>query len=280
LRLSRVHACGVTAPVTPRPAATVVVIREARPGPFEVMLLRRSAAMSFVAGAHVFPGGTIDDADVLVEAAACCDGLEAPPRFPHLDLAGGLACRVAAARELVEEAGVLLARRHGTWASSDESEALRRVLDDGVSFEQALRDGGWRLALDALVPFAQIVTPGSEPRRFDTHFFLAKLPSGAEARPAAAESDELVWATVASALGGGLTGEVVLLPPTWVILMQLEAFDSAAAVLAWGRDRTIERLEPRLTVTAGARQITIPVAGKEVSFSFEEERGWRPVQAG
>ena len=43
-------------------------------------------------------------------------------------------------------------------------------------FEQALRDGGWRLALDALVPFAQIVTPSSEPRRFDTHFFLAAAP--------------------------------------------------------------------------------------------------------
>ena len=178
----------------------------------------------------------------------------------------------------MEEAGVLLARRHGTWASSDEAEALRLRLDDGVSFEQALRDGAWRLALDALVPFAQILTPSSEPRRFDTHFFLAQLPAGAEARPAEAESDELVWAPVARALSGGLTGEIVLLPPTWLILMQLEAFDSADAVLAWGRGRTIERLEPRLTVTAGARQLTIPVGGDEVSFSFEEDRGWRPAE--
>jgi 8-oxo-dGTP pyrophosphatase MutT (NUDIX family) len=266
----------MTEPATPRPAATVVVIREARPGPFEVMLLRRSAAMTFVAGAHVFPGGTIDAADALVEAAACCDGLDASPRFPHLDVAGGVACRVAAARELVEEAGVLLARRDGTWASGDEAEALRRRLDEGVPFEQALRDGDWRLALDALVPFAQIVTPSSEPRRFDTHFFLAELPAGAEARPAEAESDQLVWAPVAQALSGGLTGEIVLLPPTWLILMQLEPFDSAGAVLAWGSDRTIERLEPSLTAGAGTAQLTIPVAGTEFRFSFEDVRGWRP----
>lgn len=233
--------------------------------------------MSFVAGAHVFPGGTIDDADVLSEAAACCDGLDAPPGFPHLDAAGGVACRIGAARELVEEAGVLLARRRDTWASSAEAEDVRRRLDEGVPFEQALRDGGWRLALDALVPFAQIVTPGSEPRRFDTHFFLADLPPGAEARPAEAEADQLVWAPVTQALGGGLTGEIVLLPPTWLILMQLEAFDSTAAVLAWARSHTIERLEPRLTVTAASRQITIPVGGEEVWFSFEEGRGWRPV---
>ena len=122
----------------------------------------------------------------------------------------------------------------GTWASSDDAEALRRRLDEGVPFEQALRDGGWRLALDALVPFAQIVTPSSEPRRFDTHFFLAELPARAEARPAEAESDQLVWAPVAQALSRGLTGEIVLLPPTWLMLMQLEPFDSAGAVLAWG----------------------------------------------
>jgi 8-oxo-dGTP pyrophosphatase MutT (NUDIX family) len=255
----------------------VVVIRQSRAGPFEVMLLRRSAAMSFVAGAHVFPGGTVDDADTLAEPAACCEGRDGTPRFPHLDATGELACTVAAARELVEEAGVLLARRHGTWASADEGERLRLRLAEGVPFERALQDDGWRLALDAIVPFAQIVTPRSEPRRFDTHFFLADLPAWAEARPAEAESDELVWATVAQALARGLTGGLVLLPPTWLILMQLEAFDSAASVLAWARGRAIERVEPRLTSTAEARLITIPVGGDELVFSFEDDRGWRPI---
>ena len=218
------HACPVTAPATPRLAATVVVLRAQRPGtPYEVMLLRRSAAMTFVAGAHVFPGGTIDDADLPSDAPSWCDGLDVPPRFPHLDAGGELACRVAAVRELVEEAGVLLARRNGSWVTSGEVHAVRRRLASGAPFEQAVRAGGWRLALDALVPFAQIVTPRSEPRRFDTHFFLAELPPGAEARPAKAEADELVWATPAAALAGGHRGELVLLPPTWATLIQLAA---------------------------------------------------------
>jgi 8-oxo-dGTP pyrophosphatase MutT (NUDIX family) len=269
---------GVTAAVTPRPAATVVVIREAAPGPFELMLLRRSAAMTFVAGAHVFPGGSIDEADVPDDAAAWCDGLDEPSRFPGLGVSDGLACRVAAARELLEEAGVLLARRHGEWVTADEADDVRRRLDEGASFEHALRGGGRRLALDALVPFAQIVTPASEPRRFDTHFFLTQLPPHARACPAEAESDELVWATVADALARGMTGELVLLPPTWLILMQLEHRGSVPAALAWARERSIEQLQPTLTEAPGGRRLTVSVDGGTVGFSLEEGRGWRPVE--
>jgi 8-oxo-dGTP pyrophosphatase MutT (NUDIX family) len=273
-----VHASGVTAAVTPRPAATVVVIREAVPGPFELMLLRRSAAMTFVAGAHVFPGGSVDEADVPDDAAEWCDGLDDPVRFPHLAGSGWLACRVAAARELLEEAGVLLARRQGEWAASDGADDVRRRLDAGATFRQALHAGGWRLALDALVPFAQIVTPASEPRRFDTHFFLAQLPPGAQARPAEAESDELVWATVVDALARAMTGELVLLPPTWVILMQLEQLGSVPAALAWGRARSIEQLQPALTAGPRGRLLTVSVDGSTIGFSFEEGHGWRPLE--
>jgi 8-oxo-dGTP pyrophosphatase MutT (NUDIX family) len=272
-----VHASPVTTPVTPRPAATVVVVREAADGPFEVLLLRRSAAMTFVAGAHVFPGGTLDEADAVAAAPDWCDLPDGTPRFPLLDLAGELACRVAAARELVEEAGVLLARRNGRLATATEAGVVRRRLEEGVSFEQTAREGGWRLALDALVPFAQIVTPRSEPRRFDTCFFLAELPAGARARAGVAESDELVWATPARALADGLTGALALLPPTWATLMQLERLDSVAALLAWATSLSIEQVEPSLTVDGGGRRISVPVPGGALGFSFEEGRGWRPT---
>ena len=152
-----------------------------------------------------------------------------------------------------------------------------RRLDCGASFEQVLRDGGWRLALDALLPFAQIVTPRSEPRRFDTHFFLAELPGGIEARPTGTESDELVWATPARALEGASSGEVVLMPPTWATLLQVDAFDSAAALFAGARRRSIEPLEPSLTSEAGMRLLAIPTAEGVLRFSFEEGRGWRRI---
>jgi len=253
------------------------VVREAPDGPFEVMLLRRSTAMTFVAGAHVFPGGTLDEADAVADGPDWCDAPGGAPRFPHLDVAGEFACRVAAAREFLEEAGVLLARRKGRFATADEATAVRRRLDEGVSFERAAREGGWRLALDALVPFAQIVTPRSEPRRFDTHFFLAELPAGAQARLGAAESDELVWATPARALADGLDGKLVLLPPTWAMLLQLERLDSVAALLAWATSLSIGRVEPLLTVDGRGRLISVPTAGGALRFSFEEGRGWRPT---
>jgi 8-oxo-dGTP pyrophosphatase MutT (NUDIX family) len=285
-----VHASRMASPVTPRLAATVVVIRQGRAegSPFEVLLLRRSTRMTFVAGAHVFPGGRLDEGDVLADAAACCDGLDAAPRFPHLDAEGERASRVAAVRELVEEAGVLLARRRGSWATTGEAEAVRARLDAGSAFEPAVREGGWRLALDALVPFSRVVTPRYEPRRFDTHFFLAELPAGREARSDEVESDELVWIAPARAMEHGLTGEVVLLPPTWVTLMQLDSFDSVSALLAWAQSRSIAPVEPVLTATTGGRLISFPAAAvlppgegtgatSTLRFSFEEGRGWRPV---
>lgn len=279
----------MTAPATPHPAATVVVIRDTgtAPGaPFEVMLLRRSAAMTFVAGAHVFPGGRVDDDDLFADAAACCDGLDAPPRFSHLDAAGEVAYRVAAARELLEEAGVLLARRGGSWATADEAESVRRELDEGAAFEQLIREGGWRLALDDLVPFARIVTPRTQPRRFDTHFFLAELPAGQEARRDDVESDELVWVAPAQIVEGGMSGQVSLLPPTWVTLMQLAAFDSVAELVAWARSRPIVRVEPTVTAGDDTTLLSISAAAAfpsidgaeamgELLFSFQEHRGWR-----
>jgi 8-oxo-dGTP pyrophosphatase MutT (NUDIX family) len=264
-----------------------VVVRDADArAPLEVLLLRRSARMTFMPGAHVFPGGRIDDGDLPDDAAACCDGLAAPPRFPHLGAAGELACRVAAARELLEEAGVLLARRDRRWATADEAETVRGRLAAGAEFEPLIRDDGWRLALDQLVPFARMVTPVTEPRRFDTHFFLAELPAGQQARSDEVEADELVWISPARAVEGSMSGAVTLMPPTWVTLLQLTPFDSVAALLAWGAARPIARVEPVVTFRADERLLSFPAAALlppagdadatgELRFSFHESRGWR-----
>ena len=55
-------------PATPRPAATVLLLRDAPEG-FEVLMTRRSATASFAPGAFVFPGGVIDAGETPVEAA-------------------------------------------------------------------------------------------------------------------------------------------------------------------------------------------------------------------
>src|SRR5579864_9143842 len=96
-------------PANPRPAATVVVLRDGPSGP-EVFMVRRHADTAFMGGAHVFPGGRVDAADQDA-GDGWCDGVEhARRQLASLPAPEALAYHVAAARELFEEAGVLLAR--------------------------------------------------------------------------------------------------------------------------------------------------------------------------
>jgi 8-oxo-dGTP pyrophosphatase MutT (NUDIX family) len=94
------------------PASTVLVLRDSAAGP-EVFMVRRHEGTAFMAGAHVFPGGRVDAADR--EAAQVdetwCDGIaEATAQLADMPEVEAVAYHVAAARELFEEAGVLLAR--------------------------------------------------------------------------------------------------------------------------------------------------------------------------
>src|SRR5262249_37973681 len=103
----------VNFPANPRPAATVVVLRDSPAGP-EVFMVRRHEGTAFMGGAHVFPGGRVDAADH-DGSAAWYDGVdEAQDSALRLtateDTSDAVAYHVAAARELFEEAGVLLAR--------------------------------------------------------------------------------------------------------------------------------------------------------------------------
>lgn len=241
----------------PTPAATVVVMRPATRG-FEVLMLRRHAALEVLAGAYVFPGGRIDPADGLADSAGLCDGLDTLPRIPGLDAAGELAVRVAAIRELVEEAGVLLARRDGDFATAADAVAFRAQLLEGAELPSLLAAGGWRLALDALTPFGRIVTPSATPRRFDTHFLLAPLPDGQEPSHDGTENDDLVWVEPHRAIDDDRPVELSIAPPTWYTLALLASHDSIGAALAWARTRTIDAVEPRLVVDGDLRSVTFP----------------------
>ncbi len=66
-----------------RPAATVIVLRPAVTHPFDVLLVRRNDSVAFMAGAHVFPGGRLDDTDT-AEPASACAGLDTLGRCADL----------------------------------------------------------------------------------------------------------------------------------------------------------------------------------------------------
>ncbi|HMB79260.1 MAG TPA: hypothetical protein VKI43_04310, partial [Vicinamibacterales bacterium] len=142
----------------PRPAATVVVLRDGPAGP-EVFMVRRHADTAFMGGAHVFPGGRVDAADGNADGA-WCDGIEhAARQLNGLPAAEALAYHVAAARELFEEAGVLLARHPGgdfvSLAGAEDHERLKqdrtRVHEGQTTLRAVIEREGLHLALDALV---------------------------------------------------------------------------------------------------------------------------------
>ena len=280
----------MTTPVPIRPASTVVVIRPASGAAgFEVLLVRRNDHVAFMAGAYVFPGGRVDDADRLAAPAAVADGLAEVPRFAELSADEEVAFRVGAIRELLEEAGVLLATRSGVPASAAEAAAARARLAAGASMEMAAAEAGLRLSLDALAAFGHWVTPAIEIRRYDTRFFLARMPEGQLATHDAGETTALEWWSPDEAVERCRRGEIMLPPPTWTTLAQIGRCRSVDEAWAWAKARRIWRVEPHFTRDGDVTTIRLPGdplvpapegwdPPEETRFVLEEGRGWRPVR--
>jgi 8-oxo-dGTP pyrophosphatase MutT (NUDIX family) len=91
----------VDEPATPRPAATVVLLRRGgrhSDRALEILMMRRGAGARFMPGVWVFPGGAVDPGDR--EAAAAADSALEPDELAH---------RICGAREVGEEASVEIA---------------------------------------------------------------------------------------------------------------------------------------------------------------------------
>jgi len=232
----------------PRHAATVVLLRDAAAGP-EVYLLRRAGTMAFAAGMHVFPGGSVDARDG--ETATAWSGPPAVQWAAWLGcdepLARALVC--AAVRETFEESGVLLAGPHaGVVVADTTGDDLERdrlsMLDRSVSMAEMLSRRGLVLRSDLLRPWAHWITPEFEPKRFDTRFFVAAVPTGQRPRDVSGEADDTVWLPVAEAVARHDAGGLAMLPPTIVALREISAFGSVAEVLAAPRE--VRPVLPRL----------------------------------
>ncbi|WP_374022298.1 NUDIX hydrolase [Mycobacterium sp. HNNTM2301] len=246
------------APLVPRPAATVMLIRDDPAGSqtgLAVFLMRRHAKMEFAAGTMVFPGGGVDDRDRNADIAWA-----GPPpqwwaeRFGiEPDLAEALVC--AAARETFEESGVLFAGPAGQAVSAPKSivsdasvyaDARRELADGTLSFADFLRRENLELRSDLLRPWANWVTPEAErTRRYDTYFFVGALPAGQRADGENTESDRAGWTTPRAAIDDFSAGRCFLLPPTWTQLDSL-AGRTVAEVLAV--ERQIVPVQPRLEI--------------------------------
>ncbi len=250
-------------PAPTRDAATVALIRDAgsRTG-IQVCLLRRVSTMAFAAGMHVFPGGTVDPADVSAEprwfGTPETDTIQALGAEPAL--ARALVC--AAVRETFEESGVLLAGPDTDTVAdvTDPSWESDRLALEGrqLSMASLLARRGLGLRVDLLRPWARWVTPEMEPRRYDTRFFVASMPAEQRTRRIPGESDRMLWMPPGAALAEHLAGRLAMMPPTVHTLMELAEYDTVAAVLAAARTRDTRPVRPRILVRDGEARLLLP----------------------
>jgi 8-oxo-dGTP pyrophosphatase MutT (NUDIX family) len=109
-----------------------------------------------------------------------------------------------------------------------------------------------------LVKFSRWITPAQVKIRFDTHFFLAPLPAGAQPRVDGAECVDLGWFTPQAALAAHREGRLLLVFPTIKHLEQLSSFDSAAALLRHATDKEVLPVEPRVVLSGEHARILLP----------------------
>ena len=228
--------------VAPLAAATVVLLRDGRGG-LEAYLQRRPLGMGFAGGVWVFPGGRVDgaDRDPGVEAAWAGPAPAAWAERLGLGVDEARGHVVAACRETLEEAGLLLATPRP--AAAELAEARRDLLAGSVRFGELLARLGVRLDSGRLRYWAWWLTPASEPRRYDTRFFVAGLPADAAVTAHLAEAERERWLPPAEAAADqGLP----MLPPTRYTLRDLAGFASVAEALGAADERHIERVDPVL----------------------------------
>ncbi|MEM8920195.1 MAG: NUDIX hydrolase, partial [Pseudomonadota bacterium] len=221
--------------------------------------------MAFGAEAWVFPGGKVAEPDF-------------DPRWKELvdgdfdDLARAL--RVAAVREVYEESGLLLARQSGgtTLVDADACAPLASqrfdVEDNPEVFATLIANHGLHLALDRLIPFAHWITPSMEPRRFDTHFFIAHAPERQIAAHDGREAVDHAWTTPKSVLDKRLAGKAKLMFPTRLNLEKLGTSINANAALTAAREASVVTVEPQLVRDEGEPRLRIPA---EAGYSVVEE---------
>src|ERR1700733_943219 len=245
--------------VVPRPASTILLLRDGPDSEIEVFMMVRHYEIDFNSGALVFPGGSVDASDKeIIERPELYSGGEG------LD-AAALSFRIAAIRETFEESGILLARPLGSATLVDarraaeiEAEHRAALCEGKTSFPKVLTESGVALALDELVPYAHWITPEGMPKRFDTWFFLALAPPEQAGAHDGKESTDSIWVSAREALEGGESGRFKLPFPTTRNLIRLGKQPSVRVALEECRGRQVVTVMPVMTKLNGGRQLRIP----------------------
>ena len=233
------------------PAATLILVRNRPDDAPELLMVERAEGMAFAAGALVFPGGRIDDADRTLAGELDID-----------------AAAVAAIRETVEETAVPAGLE--PIPDYETAKALQYQLTADRPFDAALEAAGCRIDAAALTPFARWVPKFHAVRRFDTLFFVAEAPAG-DWQPQVIEGEcaGAFWVSAREVLERERHGEARLIFPTRRTLERLAQHQSFEEIRADALAHPIEPVTPWVEEVGGERFITIP---SHLGFPVTQER--------
>ena len=267
--------------VTPRPASTLIIIRDGKAG-VEVLLGEKTSKVNFAAGAFVFPGGALDESDSGDNFTISGD-LSADKANQILGVSdGGVNYWIAAIRECFEEVGVLFAipNRGGMFTETEfavfESNERKKLARGEATFHETLKDAKCSLELEQLHYFSRWVTHAGSPRRYDTRFFIARMPQGQIAQHDGSELIDHRWVKPDDALRLNSQGKLNLMFPTQKTLEKLTEFSDVEEALNYVRNAPpATPMEPRLTVGAGGKKLLVPG-----DFAYAEAGKLDPEQLG
>lgn len=271
--------------VQARAAAAVILLREledagttqahsgAQASNIAVFMVRRAARSAFMPDVYVFPGGTVCADDLALESEAQLCASVALSANDNGRTALGSGVRTAAIRELFEEANILLAYTAlapQTALLEIDKELLERYrgyraalntrqgeAGQTATFAEMLRRERLVLATDQLHYFAHWITPLAQPRRYDTHFFLARAPLRQEALADQLETSDGLWIRPAEALVRQQEGTFPLAFPTMHQLRTLVGFATSEAAFAAAHASDIATIQPVQVERDGQIQFVI-----------------------
>ncbi len=224
-----------------RPAATIMIFRQSPNGP-EVLLLQRSRQVGFFPSAWVFPGGRVDETDA---------------DFPVIGSVLGVdnAFGVAAVREAFEEAGLWL-------GEGVPSQDLRDGLNNRTG--KLPLDGSLKADLRQIRQWSWWITPDTEPKRYDTRFFVCTVPYDPEVEviPDASETVEARWLTPTEAVSLHESDQLFMAPPTYLTLLDLVEFATVDAIWVTASSQTVEPIQPVHDKSVKPMQICLPTHPK------------------
>jgi len=233
------------------PAATLIVVRDQAAGPPELLMVERAEGMAFAAGALVFPGGRIDEADRTLAERLNAD-----------------AARIAAIRETVEETAIAIGLV--PVPTQDQALELQRNLVADVPLDDLLQTHALGLDVAALTPFARWVPKFHAVRRFDTLFCVARAPRGGwQPHVIEGECAGAAWVTAGDVLDREKRGEARLIFPTRRTLERLAQHASFDEIRADAESHRIEPISPWVEEVDGEKFITIPA---DLGFPVTQER--------